>query len=432
MQDIRWKAFWSLLFWAFFSLMFGWFTHAETAWLLFIAGALVYLATHIYWIHRLYQWALKPSLNFMPNGKGIWEDIFANLYHEMRRHSRSQSQLSSTLERLRHATSALPDGVVVLNNRNEIEWFNEPAIQRLGLKRHHDENQPIYYLLRQAEFVEYLQAENYSEPLKLKSWRSPDVTLELQIIPFASKQRLLICRDVSAIEKTEVMRRDFIANVSHELRTPLTVIGGFLETISDMQGEVSPDIQPYFDMMQSQTTRMRRIIEDLLTLSRLENNVTLKDEADIDMPALLKQLQKDAQALSQGQHTVSLHMETTVNLRGSYNELLSALSNLTSNAVRYTPAQGKIDIYWQMRGEDVVFAVQDTGIGIEPQHLPRLTERFYRVDSGRSRDTGGTGLGLSIVKHILHHHQASLQVESEPGQGSRFQIVFPAQRVLPA
>jgi two-component system, OmpR family, phosphate regulon sensor histidine kinase PhoR len=431
-QDIRWKAFWSLLFWAFFSLMVGWFTRAETAWLLFIAGALVYLATHIYWIHRLYQWALKPSLNFMPNGKGIWEDIFANLYHEMRRHSRSQSQLSSTLERLRHATSALPDGVVVLNNRNEIEWFNEPAIQRLGLKRHHDENQPIYYLLRQAEFVEYLQAENYSEPLKLKSWRSPDVTLELQIIPFASKQRLLICRDVSAIEKTEVMRRDFIANVSHELRTPLTVIGGFLETISDMQGEVSPDIQPYFDMMQSQTTRMRRIIEDLLTLSRLENNVTLKDEADIDMPALLKQLQKDAQALSQGQHTVSLHMETTVNLRGSYNELLSALSNLTSNAVRYTPAQGKIDIYWQMRGEDVVFAVQDTGIGIEPQHLPRLTERFYRVDSGRSRDTGGTGLGLSIVKHILHHHQASLQVESEPGQGSRFQIVFPAQRVLPA
>jgi len=431
-QDIRWKAFWSLLFWAFFSLMVGWFTRAETAWLLFIAGALVCLATHIYWIHRLYQWALKPSLNFMPNGKGIWEDIFANLYHEMRRHSRSQSQLSSTLERLRHATSALPDGVVVLNNRNEIEWFNEPAIQRLGLKRHHDENQPIYYLLRQAEFVEYLQAENYSEPLKLKSWRSPDVTLELQIIPFASKQRLLICRDVSAIEKTEVMRRDFIANVSHELRTPLTVIGGFLETISDMQGEVSPDIQPYFDMMQSQTTRMRRIIEDLLTLSRLENNVTLKDEADIDMPALLKQLQKDAQALSQGQHTVSLHMETTVNLRGSYNELLSALSNLTSNAVRYTPAQGKIDIYWQMRGEDVVFAVQDTGIGIEPQHLPRLTERFYRVDSGRSRDTGGTGLGLSIVKHILHHHQASLQVESEPGQGSRFQIVFPAQRVLPA
>jgi two-component system, OmpR family, phosphate regulon sensor histidine kinase PhoR len=243
---------------------------------------------------------------------------------------------------------------------------------------------------------------------------------------------LLICRDVSAIEKTEVMRRDFIANVSHELRTPLTVIGGFLETISDMQGEVSPDIQPYFDMMQSQTTRMRRIIEDLLTLSRLENNVTLKDETDIAMPALLQQLQKDAQALSQGQHTVTLHMETKVNLRGSYNELLSALSNLTSNAVRYTPEQGKIDIYWQMRGEDAVFSVQDTGIGIEPHHLPRLTERFYRVDSGRSRDTGGTGLGLSIVKHILHHHQASLQIESEPGRGSRFQIVFPAQRVLPA
>lgn len=412
--------------------MVGWFSSADTAWLLFSLGALAYLAGHLYWTHRLYQWALKPSLNFMPNGKGIWEDIFANLYHEMRRHSRSQSQLSSSLERLRHATSALPDGVVVLNNRNEIEWFNEPAIQRLGLKRHHDESQPIYYLVRQAEFVQYLQAEDYSEPLKLKSWRSPDITLELQIIPFASKQRLLICRDVSAIEKTEVMRRDFIANVSHELRTPLTVIGGFLETIGDMQGEISPDIQPYFDMMQSQTTRMRRIIEDLLTLSRLENNVTLKDEADIAMPALLNLLLKDAQALSQGQHTVRLHLETEVNIRGSYNELLSALSNLTTNAVRYTPAKGRIDIYWQLRGEEAVFTVQDTGIGIESHHLPRLTERFYRVDSGRSRDTGGTGLGLSIVKHILHHHQASLQIESEPGQGSRFIIVFPAQRVLPA
>lgn len=432
MQDIRWKAFWSLLFWAMFCLMVGWFSSADTAWLLFSLGALAYLAGHLYWTHRLYQWALKPSLNFMPNGKGIWEDIFANLYHEMRRHSRSQSQLSSSLERLRHATSALPDGVVVLNNRNEIEWFNEPAIQRLGLKRHHDESQPIYYLVRQAEFVQYLQAEDYSEPLKLKSWRSPDITLELQIIPFASKQRLLICRDVSAIEKTEVMRRDFIANVSHELRTPLTVIGGFLETIGDMQGEISPDIQPYFDMMQSQTTRMRRIIEDLLTLSRLENNVTLKDEADIAMPALLNLLLRDAQALSLGQHTVRLHLETEVNIRGSYNELLSALSNLSTNAVRYTPAKGRIDIYWQLRGEEAVFTVQDTGIGIESHHLPRLTERFYRVDSGRSRDTGGTGLGLSIVKHILHHHQASLQIESEPGQGSRFIIVFPAQRVLPA
>jgi two-component system, OmpR family, phosphate regulon sensor histidine kinase PhoR len=397
-----------------------------------VVGVIAYLAGHLYWMQRLYLWSLKPGLNFMPNGKGIWEDIFANLYQEMRRHSRSQSQLSSTLERLRHATSALPDGVVVLNHRNEIEWFNEPAVQRLGLKRQHDENQPIYYLLRQAEFVQYLQSEDYSEPLKLKSWRSPDVTLELQIIPFASKQRLLICRDISAIEKTEIMRRDFIANVSHELRTPLTVVGGFLETISDMQGEVSPDIQPYFEMMQSQTTRMRRIIEDLLTLSSLENNVLLKDETDIAMEPLLNQLLKDAKALSLGEHTVTLHMDAKVNIRGSYNELLSAMSNLTSNAVRYTPENGKIDIFWQMQDEQVIFSVQDTGIGIESQHLPRLTERFYRVDSGRSRDTGGTGLGLSIVKHILHHHQAILKVESEPGKGSRFSIVFPAQRVLVA
>ncbi len=185
-------------------------------------------------------------------------------------------------------------------------------------------------------------------------------------------------------------------------------------------------------MMQAQTTRMRRIIEDLLTLSSLENNVTLKDETDIAMEPLLNQLLKDAKALSQGEHTITLHMDAKVNIRGSYNELLSAMSNLTSNAVRYTPENGKIDIFWQMQDEQVIFSVQDTGIGIESQHLPRLTERFYRVDSGRSRDTGGTGLGLSIVKHILHHHQAILKVESAPGEGSRFSIVFPAQRVLVA
>lgn len=432
MQDIRWKAFWLLFFWSFCCLILGWATSADTAWLVFTAGIIAYQAGHLYWMHRLYQWSLKPGLNFMPNGKGIWEDIFANLYQEMRRHSRSQSQLSSTLERLRHATSALPDGVVVLNHRNEIEWFNEPAVQRLGLKRQHDENQPIYYLLRQAEFVQYLHSEDYSEPLKLKSWRSPDVSLELQIIPFASKQRLLICRDISALERTEIMRRDFVANVSHELRTPLTVVGGFLETIGDMQGEISADIQPYFEMMQAQTTRMRRIIEDLLTLSSLENNVTLKDEIDIAMEPMLNQLLKDAKALSHGQHKVTLHNDANVNIRGSYSELFSAMSNLTSNAVRYTPEHGNIDIFWQMQDEQVVFSVQDTGIGIESQHLPRLTERFYRVDSGRSRDTGGTGLGLSIVKHILHHHQAILKVESEPGHGSRFSIIFPAQRVLVA
>jgi two-component system, OmpR family, phosphate regulon sensor histidine kinase PhoR len=431
-QDIRWKAFWLLFFWSFCCLILGWATSADTAWLVFTAGIIAYQAGHLYWMHRLYQWSLKPGLNFMPNGKGIWEDIFANLYQEMRRHSRSQSQLSSTLERLRHATSALPDGVVVLNHRNEIEWFNEPAVQRLGLKRQHDENQPIYYLLRQAEFVQYLQSEDYSEPLKLKSWRSPDVSLELQIIPFASKQRLLICRDISALERTEIMRRDFVANVSHELRTPLTVVGGFLETIGDMQGEISADIQPYFEMMQAQTTRMRRIIEDLLTLSSLENNVTLKDEIDIAMEPMLNQLLKDAKALSHGQHKVTLHNDANVNVRGSYSELFSAMSNLTSNAVRYTPEHGNIDIFWQMQDEQVVFSVQDTGIGIESQHLPRLTERFYRVDSGRSRDTGGTGLGLSIVKHILHHHQAILKVESEPGHGSRFSIIFPAKRVLVA
>lgn len=430
MQDIRWKAFWLHAGLLFVCLLVWLIADLTLALSLYAIILLAYLIGHIYWIHKLYGWLLKPSLNFIPNGNGIWEDIFAYLYQHQRKHSRSQNQLSSALERFRHATSALPDAVVVLNNQHEIEWFNEPAEHQLGLKKEHDENQPIVYLIRQSEFMLYLNGDDFSEPIKLKSWRSANVTLELHLIPFGTKQKLLICRDVSALEQTEVMRRDFIANVSHELRTPLTVIGGFLETIVDMQGEVSEHVKPYFEMMQNQTTRMRRIIEDLLTLSQIESNTHNVEDTVIDMPNMMQLLKNDALALSQGQHQVVLAEVHAYNIKGTYNELLSAFSNLVSNAVRYTPTEGTITLSWQVNETGGVFAVKDTGIGIETHHIPRLTERFYRVDSSRSRETGGTGLGLSIVKHILHRHQAKLDVVSHPGEGSTFSILLPKQRLV--
>lgn len=430
MQDIRWRAFWLIISYVAICLVVRLVFNTTTALTLFSLGILAYLIGHLYWIHRLYSWLLKPVLNQIPNGYGVWEDIFAMIYHEQRKHSRNQSQLSTALERFRHATSALPDAVVVLNTQNEIEWFNEPAVKQLGLDKNHDEKQPINYLVRNNEFVAYLQAADYNLPIKLRSWRNAEVTLEIQLIPFGTKQKLLICRDISALEKTEVMRRDFIANVSHELRTPLTVIGGFLETLSDMAGEVSDTAKPYFNMMLEQTTRMRRIIEDLLTLSKIESNTKNTDDTEIDMQNMLKLIQNDARGLSQGKHTIHLSNDKDLNLSGAQDELQSAFSNLVSNAIRYTPEGGNIYIQWELVNGQGVFSVRDTGIGIEQRHIDRLTERFYRVDTSRSRETGGTGLGLSIVKHILSRHQAVLNIKSEVSVGSTFSIIFPKIRTI--
>ncbi len=366
----------------------------------------------------------------MPIGAGAWEDVFATIYHEQRRHNRSKIQLSSALDRFRHAASALPDGVVLLDDDNKIEWCNKPAEQQLGLMLKQDINKPIVYLVRNAEFIKYLEHHVDIEPIKLMSWIRLDVTLEIQLVAFGSSQKLLISRDVSQQEKLEHMRRDFIANVSHELRTPLTVVGGFLETLSDMDGAVPENLRNYFGMMQEQTSRMRLLIEDLLTLSQLESDATSPDEAELDVYALLSNILNEAKSLSNGQHTISLEANQTLALVASNQELHSAFGNLVGNAVRYTPDGGSISIKWEEKNQEAIFSVTDTGLGIEQQHIDRLTERFYRVDRSRSRGTGGTGLGLSIVKHILNRHQARLEIISEYGKGSTFKAVFPKTRIV--
>jgi two-component system phosphate regulon sensor histidine kinase PhoR len=429
-QDIRWRAFWLGSSAVFICLIVWAFTDALTALALFTVAVTVYLLTHLYWLHQLLVWFKKPDLSTMPLGGGIWEDVFAAIYHEQRRHSRSQTQLSSALDRFRHAASALPDGVVLLNGNDQIEWCNPPAEMKLGLSMKQDAGQPIVYLVRHTEFIKYLQDQDFSEPIKLKSWRNPEVTLEIQLVPFGANQKLLICRDITQIEKVETMRRDFIANVSHELRTPLTVVGGFLETLNDIEGAVPENTRTYFNMMQEQTARMRSLIEDLLTLSQLENSQSVPQDSEIDVGALLNMVLNDAQGLSRGRHQLKLEADPNLNLTGALEELHSAFGNLVSNAIRYTPEGGDILIRWEQRGQEAVFSVTDSGIGIEQQHIDRLTERFYRVDRSRSRETGGTGLGLSIVKHILTRHQARLEIESLPGKGSTFRVVFPRTRIL--
>ena len=438
MPDIRIKAVLYICALSISCLFLWLLSSALIALAAFSLGLLFYLYSHLSWLHQLHVWFKTPLLKTIPEGSYAWEDVFISLLQYERSNIANQNQLNAALERFNLTANAIPDGLVILSPSNEIEWCTSNAENQLGLDLKTDQNLPIVNLVRDSDFIAYLYNEEYNEPFRLKSWHNPDLIFEIQLIPFASKQKLLICRDMTQLEKVDTMRRDFIANVSHELRTPLTVVGGFLETLSDMEGAVPDALKNYFAMMSEQTVRMRRIIEDLLTLSTIESNSEAPDDTEIDMGNLLKVLQKDALGLSQGlkkaKHKVHIEADSTLNIVGAQDELYSALSNLVSNAIRYTPlssaeGRGEIFVTWQFINGQPVFAVRDTGIGIEQQHIDRLTERFYRVDRGRSRETGGTGLGLSIVKHILIRHQAKLEITSEIGIGSTFSVVFPKARI---
>ncbi|OFZ97837.1 MAG: phosphate regulon sensor histidine kinase PhoR [Betaproteobacteria bacterium RBG_19FT_COMBO_58_11] len=407
---------------------------AGAVWALLGFGLLLlgYIFFNLRQLQELNRWLANPQLRTVPEGEGLWEETFVLLYQLARRQSASQHQLSKALERFQRAGEAMPDGVVMLDAGDQIEWFNPIAAQQFGLNLETDIGHPITYLLRQSQFNEYISAHNYSEPLIMKSTRNPEITLAVQLVPFGDDLKLLLARDITRFEQVETMRRDFIANVSHELRTPLTVIGGFLESLQDYTDLSEENRSHFFSLMRDQTLRMQRLVEDLLTLSRLESAANPLHEEKVDVPALLRQLHQDAQGLSHGRHPIRLELESSACLHGAESELRSALGNLISNAVRYTPQGGEIVVRWEERADEARFSVKDSGIGIEPQHIPRLTERFYRVDRSRSRETGGTGLGLSIVKHVLTRHQARLEIESIVGQGSTFSVIFPATRVLRA
>lgn len=434
MPDIRLKAIFFICALSAICLFIWLFNTAIIALLVFAIGLLFYIGGHISWLHQLQTWFKNPDLKNLPEGSGVWEGLFSTLLKYERNNIDSQNQLNAALERFNLTANAIPDGLLLLNPNNEIEWCTPNAEAQLGLNLRTDKNLPIVNLVRDRLFIAHLHNEDFSEPFKLKSWRNPEVLYEIQLIALATKQKLLICRDMTQLEKVDSMRRDFIANVSHELRTPLTVVGGFLETLVDTEGAVPDNIKNYFNMMSEQTFRMRRIIEDLLMLSTIESNIDEPDDTEVDMTKLLNQIQNDALGLSQSlyktKHKIELDIDTELNIIGAQSELQSAFTNLVSNAVRYTPKGGNIRITWSLLNEQALFSVIDSGIGIEQQHIDRLTERFYRVDRGRSRETGGTGLGLSIVKHILIRHQSRLEITSEVGAGSTFCVVFPKTRVV--
>ena len=388
----------------------------------------IYHARQLAILDRWLQNAHSP----LPDTSGKWGDVFTRLARLVRDQNQSHQNISAALERLRSATSAMPEGVVILDELDRIEWCNPVAEKHLGVNSSLDTGQHITHLVRHTRFAEFLVARNYTEPLVIKQHRKRGLILSLQFVPYGDKQKLLLSRDITELERTQTMRRDFVANVSHELRTPLTVIGGFLETLSD-ESPSDPETRKWaLGLMADQTQRMQGLVDDLLTLSRLEETENLVREEHVDVPEMLRELYEEAKSLSGGRHQISLHLDTSAKLLGNMHELRSAFSNLISNAIRYTPNDGTITLTWAIRNGQGVFAARDTGIGIEPEHISRLTERFYRVDRGRSRETGGTGLGLAIVKHVLSCHQAKLEITSEPGKGSCFSALFPETRLLAA
>ncbi|MDQ1342660.1 MAG: two-component system, OmpR family, phosphate regulon sensor histidine kinase PhoR [Pseudomonadota bacterium] len=389
---------------------------------------------HYRQLHQLREWLEDPEHNAIPEGRGAWSDIFARLRRLRKDERKERRTLGLALERFRQAVQSLPDGVILLDGDGYIEWLNAAAHEHFNLDPERDVGTLIEQLVRHESFYLYLQdfrdGKN-GEPLILTVGNEQGkCVLSLLLLRFAYTGTLLLSRDITEIARTETIRRDFIANVSHELRTPLTVISGFLEELTAPGAPTGEAAHGFLTLMAEQALRMNRLVADLLTLSRLENTTEPPRNEVVDVPALTASLLAEGQALSGGRHAVELGEVTGMKVRGSTDELRSAFGNLVSNAVRYTPLGGRITLSWQLENGMPTFSVSDTGIGIPAEHIPRLTERFYRVDKGRSTASGGTGLGLAIVKHVLARHHGLLAIRSQVGEGSTFSALLPAERIV--
>lgn len=379
------------------------------------------LASQLMYLHKLGEWLDDPQSGKLPDGWGAWTDVFARLYRLRRDDERHQKELAEWLARFRQAMQLLPEGVAIMDDVLFLEWCNPAAERHLGLTLERDKGRRVTNLIRHPEFIDYIILGRYEQPLTLAIRGRK---LVVQIIPFENRRQILVSHDATETERIEAMRRDFIANASHELRTPLTVIVGFLEIALADPGLDERTRTAHLELMTEQAGRMQRLIEDMLTLSRLESDEYPLKRERIEMQALVEQIAGDARALSNGRHAIEVSVDGP-DVMGNADELRSAFGNLASNAVRYTPAGGHIKLSWTRGPNDLRFEVADDGIGIDEQHISRLTERFYRVDKSRSRETQGTGLGLAIVKHVLLRHGGKLAIRSVAGKGSVFTASLP-------
>ncbi|HCE3099666.1 TPA: phosphate regulon sensor histidine kinase PhoR [Vibrio parahaemolyticus] len=429
-ERLTWKKLaWELAFFYTPWVIVGWI-FGYMPWLLLAATALQ-LVWHLHNQVRLSSWLWDEKRLTPPSGSGNWESLFNGLYRLQQRQRRKRKELTNLIRRFRNGAESLPDAVVVFRAEGNIVWCNRLAQHLLGFHWPEDSGQPISNLIRTPDFIKYLNKKDFSEPLEMRSPLKVERMLELRIVPYTEGEHLMVVRDVSQLKQLEGMRRNFFANVSHELRTPMTVLQGYLEMTEDPDMIVGPMWTKAHGVMTEQLNRMNSLVNQLLTLSKIEAAPMHELEDVVNVPAMLEVLEKEAISLSgDDQHKLKFDVDTSLRVLGDDDQLRSAISNLVYNAVKYTPPGANIHVRWYQTAQGACLEVEDSGDGIEPQHLHRLTERFYRVDKARSRDTGGSGLGLAIVKHALSHHDSHLEIQSEVGVGSKFSFVLPSRLVV--
>ncbi|CAM3887035.1 Phosphate regulon sensor protein PhoR [Vibrio aerogenes CECT 7868] len=429
-ERLTWKRLaWGLAFFYSPWLVIGWI-FGFMPWLLLFATA-IQLIWHLNNQMKLSVWLWDDKRLTPPSGKGNWESLFNGIYRLQQRQRKKRKELTNLIRRFRNGAESLPDAVVVFRDEGNIVWCNKLAQHLLGFRWPEDEGQPVSNLLRAPDFIKYLNKRDFSEPLEIHSPLNVERMLELRIVPYTEGEHLLVVRDVTQLKQLEGMRRNFFANVSHELRTPMTVLQGYLEMTEDPDMMTGPVWVKAHGVMTEQLNRMNSLVNQLLTLSKIEAAPMHELEDVVDVPEMLTVLEKEASSLSgDANHQLHFEIDPALKVLGDEDQLRSAISNLVYNAVKYTPPGAEIFVRWYDSYQGACLEVEDKGDGIAPQHLHRLTERFYRVDKARSRDTGGSGLGLAIVKHALSHHDSHLNIQSEVGAGSVFSFVLPKRLVV--
>lgn len=404
----------------------------HVSWVMLISLCVYYLF-NLYQLRRFNRWLNRDSSESdsePPESFGLWGDIFDGIYRLQKQERRANTYLANIIDKAQESSAALEMAVVMINRQGNLDWWNFAAENLLGLQFPKDRNQSITNLIRNPSFSEYFHSENYDETLKMEAPGESSRTLEFQIALFGENERLMIVRDITQLHRLESMRKDFVGNVSHELGTPITVIKGYLEAILDNLDGLDEKWHKPMQQMRQQSMRMENIVRDLLMLSSLETKGLTKTQDVIEVSGLFSEIESDTQQMFKDKaHTFELICPPTLALVGKRSELYSAISNLVVNAAKYTPAGGHIKLFADIGIDFLDITVEDNGMGIENHHIPRLTERFYRIDGSRSSDTGGTGLGLAIVKHILARHEAELEIQSTYGEGSSFVCRLPLSRV---
>lgn len=436
----RWPHYFSNLIAGFVTLIIVGLILGQLAWVL-VLGLASYLTWTLIHAIRLHRWLYNPQPNQNetladkppPLASGLWGDLFDGIYRLQRTHNDAQDKQQQLINRIQESTNALKDCVIMTDNKGRMEWWNLSTSRLLGFRPATDRGQHIFNLLRLPDFKHYFDSKDYTKPLELPSPLYPHVQLSLHITLFGEDERLIIAQDITRIYQLELMRKDFVSNVSHEMRTPLTVISGYLETIGDNIETLPSKWHRAIRTMSQQSSRMEALITDLLLLAKVETSEKRTTHADIDIQHLLNSITQDAIALSgDKQQLIKTSFVGNTHLEGDEQQLRSAFSNLVFNAVKYTPPKSQIMLRWWTDNCGAHFSVKDNGTGFDPMHIPRLTERFYRVDPSRNSTEGGTGLGLAIVKHVLRNHDAELEIKSIPGTGSEFTCHFPGFRSLAA